>query len=362
MALVPLVVFGLLGGAIADAVDRRRLLLITSGGTAVASALLLVQPLLPGPGHLVGAVGADRGRVGARRGQPPTRSAVIPALVGPGRSPAANALNFTVQQAGVIVGPLLGGFLIEAGGLPITYAIDALGFLLAVAPAARAALAAPARLGGGRALAWSRRSAASSRGSRFLRTQPVLLMTFVVDIIAMVFALAAGGVPAARRDDVPALGRTPGLAVGRRLDRLAAHGSGQRLDHPGRPAGRASSWCPSSVWGVAVGAVRALALAVCWAVFWLAVAGAGDLVSAVLRSSMLQTAAPDDMRGRMQGVFTVVVAGGPRLGDLRAGGWRPRRRALRDGVRRGGDRRPHGRLRRGRALVLALPGSHDAVA
>jgi hypothetical protein len=56
-----------------------------------------------------------------------------------------------------------------------------------------------------------------------------------------------------------------------------------------------------------------------WAVFWLAMAGAGDLVSAVLRTSMLQTAAPDDMRGRMQGVFIVVVAGGPRLGDLRSG-------------------------------------------
>jgi hypothetical protein len=74
-----------------------------------------------------------------------------------------------------------------------------------------------------------------------------------------------------------------------------------------------------SVWGVAVG-LFGVSHSLFWAVFWLAVAGAGDLVSAVLRSSMLQTAAPDDMRGRMQGVFTVVVAGGPRLGDLRAGG------------------------------------------
>jgi MFS family permease len=73
------------------------------------------------------------------------------------------------------------------------------------------------------------------------------------------------------------------------------------------------------VWGVAV-ALFGLSSSLFWAVLWLAVAGAGDLVSAVLRSSMLQTAAPDDMRGRMQGVFTVVVAGGPRLGDLRAGG------------------------------------------
>jgi MFS family permease len=73
-----------------------------------------------------------------------------------------------------------------------------------------------------------------------------------------------------------------------------------------------------AVWGVAVvGFGFAPALWV--AVLCLAVAGAADMVSAVLRSSMLQTAAPDEMRGRMQGVFIVVVAGGPRLGDLRAG-------------------------------------------
>ena len=81
------------------------------------------------------------------------------------------------------------------------------------------------------------------------------------------------------------------------------------------------------------------------------------MVSAVLRTSMLQTAAPDDMRGRMQGVFIVVVAGGPRLGDLRAGALASARRgrvAMVSGGR--GHRRRDGRRRRGRALVLAVPG------
>ena len=71
VALVPLVVFGLIGGAIADTVDRRKLMLFTSGGTAVASGLLLAQSLLPGPGHLCGPLGAHRGRVGPDRDQLP---------------------------------------------------------------------------------------------------------------------------------------------------------------------------------------------------------------------------------------------------------------------------------------------------
>ena len=110
VALVPLIVFGLLGGAIADAMDRRRLMLITSVGAAVTSALLAVQALLPGGGNLARAVGADRVRLRLRRGQPADPQRGHP---GAGRarpaSPAANALAMTVRQAGVIVGPLLAG-------------------------------------------------------------------------------------------------------------------------------------------------------------------------------------------------------------------------------------------------------------
>jgi MFS family permease len=318
VALVPLVVFGLLGGAIADAVDRRLLLLVTSGGTAVASALLLVQSLLPGPGHLWVLWVLTAVESGLTAVNSPTRSAAIPALVGPGKVAAANALNFTVQQAGVIVGPLLGGFLIDAGGLPITYAIDTCGFLLAVVLLRGLPSLHPVGAAQRQRLSLLAALRGVGEGFAFLRTQPVLLMTFVVDITAMLFGWPRAVIPQLAETtflhSVNALGwLSAGVSIGSLLMGLVS-GWITRVDRQGAVV--LLSIC---VWGVAVG-FFGVSHSLFWAVFWLAVAGAGDLVSAVLRSSMLQTAAPDDMRGRMQGVFTVVVAGGPRLGDLRAGG------------------------------------------
>ena len=131
VALVPLVVFGLLGGAIADSMDRRRLMLVTSAGAAVTSALLAVQALLPGEGNLALLWVLTACVSGFAAVNQPTRSAVIPALVGAAGVPAANALSMTVRQVGVIVGPLLAAVLIGAGELFLAYAVDALGFLVA---------------------------------------------------------------------------------------------------------------------------------------------------------------------------------------------------------------------------------------
>jgi MFS family permease len=316
VALVPLVVFGLLGGAIADAVDRRVLLLVTSIGAAVTSALLAVQALLPGNGHLA-VLWVLTALVSAFAAvNQPTRSAVIPALVGVEGVAAANALAMTVRQAGVIVGPLLAGLLIGTGGLPLTYTIDALGFVAAVfllrgLPSLPPGGEAPGSLRPGTAVrgVWE--------GFAFLRTQPVLLMTFVVDIIAMLFAWPQAVFPQLSQTtfagDANSLGWLfAGVSVGSLVMGLTS-GWVSRVDRQGAVVLGAIA-----VWGVAIvgfGLVSTLWLAV----LCLAVAGAGDMVSAVLRSSMLQTAAPDEMRGRMQGVFIVVVAGGPRLGDLRAG-------------------------------------------
>jgi MFS family permease len=316
VALVPLVVFGLLGGAIADAVDRRVLLLVTSIGAAVTSALLAVQALLPGNGHLA-VLWVLTALVSAFAAvNQPTRSAVIPALVGVEGVAAANALAMTVRQAGVIVGPLLAGLLIGTGGLPLTYTIDALGFVAAVF----LLRGLPSLPPGGEA-AGSLRPGTAVRGVwegfAFLRTQPVLLMTFVVDIIAMLFAWPQAVFPQLSQTtfagDANSLGWLfAGVSVGSLVMGLTS-GWVSRVDRQGAVVLGAIA-----VWGVAIvgfGLVSTLWLAV----LCLAVAGAGDMVSAVLRSSMLQTAAPDEMRGRMQGVFIVVVAGGPRLGDLRAG-------------------------------------------
>ena len=194
-----------------------------------------------------------------------------------------------------------------------------------------------------------------AEGFAFLRTQPVLLMTFVVDIIAMTFAWPQAVFPQLSQTRFAALAQQPGLAVRRRLDRRAADGADVGLGDAGRPAGRRRAGA-IAVWGVAIIGFG-LAPALWLAVLCLAVAGAGDMVSAVLRTSMLQIAAPEGMRGRMQGVFIVVVAGGPRLGDLRAGALASATSvAGRDGVRGSGDRGRDGRRRRRRPLVLVVPG------
>jgi MFS family permease len=315
VALVPLIVFGLLGGAIADAMDRRRLMLITSTGAALTSTMLAVQALLPGGGNLAVLWVLAACVSGFAAVNQPTRSAVIPALVGPDGVPAANALAMTVRQAGVIVGPLLAGVLIGVGDIFIAYAVDAFGFVLAVLllrglPALPpGADAAPLRL----------RAAVRGVGDgfAFLRTQPALLMTFVVDIIAMTFGWPQAVFPElslTRFADSPnSLGWLfAGASIGALVMGLTS-GWLTRVDRQGAVVLGAIA-----AWGMAIigfGVAPALWLAV----LFLAVAGASDMVSAVLRTSMLQIAAPEGMRGRMQGVFTVVVAGGPRLGDLRAG-------------------------------------------
>jgi MFS family permease len=315
VALVPLIVFGLLGGAIADAMDRRKLMLITSTGAAVTSTLLAVQARLPGGGNLVALWLLAACVSGFAAVNQPTRSSVIPALVGPAGVPAANALAMTVRQAGVIVGPLLAGVLIGVGDLFLAYTVDAVGFVIAalllrgLPPLPPGHTVGPLRL----------RSAVRGvgEGLAFLRTRPVLLMTFVVDIIAMTFAWPQAVFP--ELSQTRFAGSPNGLGwlfAGASLGALVmglTSGWVTRVDRQGAVVLGAIS-----VWGVAIIGFG-LAPALWLAVLFLAVAGAADMVSAVLRTSMLQIAAPEGMRGRMQGVFIVVVAGGPRLGDLRAG-------------------------------------------
>ncbi|MGY1649854.1 MFS transporter [Geodermatophilus sp. SYSU D01119] len=315
VSLVPLVVFGLLGGAIADAMDRRKLMLVTGVGSAVTSALLAAQALLPGGGNLwllwvlVAAVS------GFTAVNQPARSAVIPALVGPEGVAAANALAMTVRQVGVIVGPLAAGLLIGLGDLFLAYVVDAVTLLVAVLlvrglpPLPPGGHTGPLRLGAA--------VRGVGEGFGFLRTQPVLLMTFVVDVIAMFFAWPQAVFPELAEGRFAGSANAygwlfAGISIGALLMGLTS-GWVSRVDRQG-----AVVLAAIVVWGVAIVGFG-LAPSLWLAVLCLAVAGAGDMVSAVLRSSMLQTAAPDEMRGRMQGVFIVVVAGGPRLGDLRAG-------------------------------------------
>jgi MFS family permease len=308
-ALVPLVVFGLYGGAVSDAFDRRRLYIWSSCVVWAATGALLLQALLHVHSRelllLVVAVQTAGFSVSA-----PVRGAITPRLIPPEQVAAGNTLNFTMSNAGTVVGPLIAGVLIARGGYAWAYGIDAALFTVGL----YAALRLPPIVPLGQKVRPGLR--AVLEGLSFIARRPVLLASFAVDIAAMVLAMPRALFPQVAVDrfhDVGAVGWLyASIAIG---SILAGLGSGWigRVRRQGRALVLAVI-----VWGIAV-AAAGLAHRLWLAVLLLALAGAGDLVSAVYRQTILQTYAPDEMRGRMQGVFTVVVAGGPRLGDLRAG-------------------------------------------
>lgn len=310
VALVPLVVFGLLGGAVADSFDRRKLLMITSSGIA-ATSLALWLTALSGSRQvwiIMALLAIQQGFFAVNQ---PTRSAILPRIVPAELVPSANALNITVFSTGVIVGPLLVGVLIPLTGLPWLYFLDALTLTGVLYAVIRLPPIAPAGAGNGRG------RAKVSDGLIYLRARPLLLMTFVVDIIAMVCGMPRALFPAMAEHTFGgppgggvALGvLNAGLAVGSLLGGLTG-GWITRVHRQG-----IAILLAVVVWGLSMAAFGTTSLL--WlAVLYLAIGGFSDLVSAVYRSTLLQVAATDEMRGRMQGVFTVVVAGGPRLADL----------------------------------------------
>ncbi len=310
VALVPLVVFGLLGGAVADTFDRRKLMMITSTGIALTS-LALWLTALAGTRQvwvIMALLAVQQGFFAVNQ---PTRSAILPRIVPAELVPAANNLNMTVFATGVIVGPLLVGVLIPITGLPWLYFIDALTLTGVLYAVIRLPPIPPAGAGTGRG------RAKVSDGLIYLRARPLLLMTFVVDIIAMVCGMPRALFPAMAEHTFGgppgggvALGMlNAGLAVGSLLGGLTG-GWMTRVHRQG-----IAILAAVVLWGIAMIAFGSTS--VLWlAVLYLAIGGFSDLVSSVYRSTLLQVAATDEMRGRMQGVFTVVVAGGPRLADL----------------------------------------------
>jgi MFS family permease len=308
VGFLPLVAFGLWGGAVADTVDRRLLYLVSSIGTWLVTVGLLGQTLL-GLNNvplilLLVAVQAGFFAVASS-----ARGAIVPRIVPAELVPAANTLNFTTSSVGQVVGPLIAGALVtRVHGFEYAYSIDAILFTLALYAALRLPPIPPEPGSGAPGL----RSVFD--GLAFIVTRPVLLMSFVVDIVAMVFAMPRALYPqvAAERWHGQVGPLYAAIAIGAVLAGLSSGWIGRV-----RRQGVALTLAIVG-WGLCI-MVSGLAHRLWLAVLMLAVAGAADLVSAVYRQTMLQTYAPDQMRGRMQGVFVVVVAGGPRLGDLRAG-------------------------------------------
>jgi len=312
--LVPLVVFGLWGGAIADAMDRRTLLLASGAGISLMSlALWVVAASGVGSVWLVLCLFAvQHGLLAINQ---PTRSAALPRILPSNELPAANALNMTVFQFGAIVGPVLAGALIPLIGLSTLYLADAIALLATLWATWRLPKLPPTTSEDGvRPTARLRDVLA---GFRYVATQKILLVSFLVDIIAMALGMPRAVFPEmAERTfhDPPGGGIALGLLYASIAIGAVAGGLFSGWLHRIRRQGVAVT-VAICVWGLGV-AVFGFTDLLWLAVLALAVAGAADLVSSVFRSTMLQVVATDEMRGRMQGVFIVVVAGGPRLADI----------------------------------------------
>ncbi|MEU3452375.1 MFS transporter [Micromonospora sp. NPDC006766] len=316
---LPLLLFGLWGGAVADARDRRLVLLGGGGLLWVSTLALLVQALLKvdSPVLLLALVAVQSTAFAVTS---PARSAILPRLVPDELVPAASTLNFTTFTATAVFGPLTAG-LIFAGwrpevGLPIAYAVDALLFAVSLWATLRLPAMPPEPDPDSDGAARKAGLASIVDGFRYLATTPVLLLSFAIDLIAMILAMPRALFPEL------AQGRLGGgSAVGWLYSAIAigAMVGGLTSGWIGRLRRQGLALVLAVVgWGVAI-ALAGLARQLWLVVLLLGLAGAADLVSSVLRQSMLLVYAPDRMRGRLQGVNTVVVAGGPRLGDLRAG-------------------------------------------
>jgi MFS family permease len=319
-ALVPLIVFGLWGGALADHMDRRVLLIITSIGLAVASVLLWLQAALS-----LNNVWVVLCLLSVQQAfyaiNSPTRSAAIPRMVPGDQLPAANSLNTTVYQFGAIVGPLLAGVMLRWVDLSTLYLIDAITCIAPILATIRIAPIPPTNGDVSSGVGFR----AVLDGFRYLAGHTVVLMSFVVDLIAMIAGMPRALFPQMAHESFggPVEGGTTMALLAAAMSVGAVAG------------GVFSGWLPRVtrqgfavvaaivVWGltmvgfgVAAGLADGHTGTMLWiALVFLAFGGAADMVSSAFRNTILQEAASDDVRGRLQGVFTVVVAGGPRLAD-----------------------------------------------
>ncbi|TWP39044.1 MFS transporter [Leekyejoonella antrihumi] len=317
--LVPLIFFGLYGGALADVMDRRRLMMISTVALIATSATFFAQALLglENVWLLLTIFAVQQAFFAINQ---PTRSAILPRIIPMRQLPAANSLNMTVLQFGAIAGPMVGGALIPVLGFAALYLVDTISLfatLWAVISLPGLPPEGPVHKAGFRSV---------MDGFAYLRHHKVLLMSFLVDIIAMVFGMPRALFPQIAHQSFggPVDG---GLAFA--------------LLFAGIPAGAVvggvfSGWvsrtsrqgyaviCAIVVWGlamagfgVAVGMAHgSMGVMLVFALLALVIGGAADMASAAFRSTMLQEAAGDEVRGRLQGVFTVVVSGGPRLADV----------------------------------------------
>ena len=308
--LIPILVFSLGGGAVADSVDRRKLLLITQLALMACSMALVLVALLPAPPlaalYAVAFISAGLASV-----DQPARASSIPRLVPPERVPAAISLNQAMFNASAIVGPAIGGIVLAAFGIAAAYVLDVITYLGAIVALLLMHPIPPAR-GAARASI-----GAIVEGLRFAASKRPLLATFLVDLNAMVFGSPRALFPALALNVFmvgPAgVGFMASAAgVGALVAALFSGWTGG-VKRPGRAV-----LIAVAVWGLGIIAFGLMTFSFPLALLFLALASGADVISAVLRGEMLQALTPDSLRGRVSSIHVLVVTGGPRIGDVEA--------------------------------------------
>ena len=308
--LVPILVFSLGGGAVADAVDRRRLLIVTQLLLAATSLALVVLAMQPSPPvWALYAVAFVAAGVGAVDG--PARSAAIPRLVPRERLPAAIAVNWLSGQTVAVAGPVFAGVIIAVSGVATAFAFDVATFTASLVALLMIAPIPPhpdARRPSLRSIA---------EGLRFARDRRIIMATLALDLDAMVFGMPSslfpqlaltvfntGAAGYGLLNAAPAIGAFVGAALSGWVGRVRRPGRGVVVAVAG--------------WGAAILAFGLLTAVFPLALVCLAFAGGADVVSAVLRNSIVQLATPDRLRGRLSSIYMLVVTSGPRIGDAEA--------------------------------------------
>ncbi|HEX5589020.1 MAG TPA: MFS transporter [Candidatus Limnocylindrales bacterium] len=308
--LVPLLLFSLGGGAIADAFDRRKVLLVTQlglAGTSLGLAVLSLQaePALP----VLFAIAFVASGLAAIDW--PARSSATPRLVPPERLRAAIALGQLTFNAGSVLGPIAAGLLIGSIGVAGAYAADVVTFAASLLMLLRIRPIPP--LGGSGKAGLE----AIREGIRFVRQRRVILSTFAIDLNAMVFGMPTALFPVLAIDvfhtgpvglglltAAPAAGAFAAIVFSGGIGRIRRIGRGIVL--------------AVAAWGAAIVGFGLSTFFFPLALAFLAIAGAADVISAVFRSSVVQMEAPDELRGRVAAIHILVVTSGPRIGDIEA--------------------------------------------
>ncbi len=309
--LLPIAVMSLYGGALADRVDRRRLLLVDQLALVAVSAALGAGALAGHPplGLLYALAGLLAG-FGAI--QNVARSAIVPNVVRTGELRAALALTFGLYQLTMVIGPMVGGALIALFGISTAYLVDAASCFGMTAAVLALTPQPPHGAGEHPAIARSIRD-----GLSFVFSERALLGSFCIDLAAMTFGMPRTLFPVLSLTvyHTGAAGTGALFAAVSAGATVAALTTGwlQRV----RRLGRVVIWAVL-VWGAGI-ALAGLVTTLWAALGLLALAGAADSISAVCRSTINQTVTPDAMRGRMSAAFSLVVTSGPRLGDIESG-------------------------------------------